>query len=649
MSNFYCKQCGGELPYIRGKNIVTCEYCGYEQSIPDTDSPDFLKRFSEANDLWQRRQFDSAAAVYSTLAVDYPNEAEVYWRSILCKYGIEYVNDAKTGKKVPTCHRASNTLLTTDPVYEKVMKCASEDTKELYRKEAEFIDNILKEYHKEIAKEEPYDVFICFKDKQDNGERTIDSVLAQDIYDALTEPGQGYKVFFSRITLKLGTLWEPKIFAALNTAKVMLVVGCTPENFNSDWVRNEWSRYLEIVARDSAAGKKLIPCYRNMDPYDMPKEFKNLQGVNMALPGSMQDLVKSVNMVIPPRKDPDSQGKPEPGSLEAFIEKGNENLNTGYFERAKYAYKKALEKQEDNLEALVGLRLAGNKIKTRKEHLKLVDNETIAPDEAALQKIMAAAEKENDIELKAWYYLCMRVRDMQMIAARKQKRAMEAEQREKEKQAREKERQNFAKSKKVAALAEEIRKEMRIEIKKDQFFAYCVSQDKLKYERHNCVVNRKKMKSYYGQAAALTIAGLAYILLLIIKPAWLSGFFHKLGWFNPVLAGGFLLAGVLLFVRTVKNKERRIELGNRIGELDEEIQALEGKLSETAAASQSLETNMIMNAAAKLKKAYIDQYGDVDPNASGFNYLKIARALFDEISRERMKGRVWFDSVGWKE
>ena len=48
----------------------------------------------------------------------------------------------------------------------------------------------------------------------------MDSVIAQDVYDALTE--KGYRVFFSRITLedKLGTEYEPYIFAALNSAKV---------------------------------------------------------------------------------------------------------------------------------------------------------------------------------------------------------------------------------------------------------------------------------------------------------------------------------------------------------------------------------------------------------------------------------------------
>ena len=58
-------------------------------------------------------------------------------------------------------------------------------------------------------KEEPCDVFICFKEHDAKGDRTPDSVFAQEIYEALTE--KGYRVFFSRITLEniLGTEYEP--------------------------------------------------------------------------------------------------------------------------------------------------------------------------------------------------------------------------------------------------------------------------------------------------------------------------------------------------------------------------------------------------------------------------------------------------------
>ena len=77
---------------------------------------------------------------------------------------------------------------------------------------------------------------------------------------------EGFKVFFSRITLedKLGTAYEPYIFAALNSAKVMVVLGTKPEHFNAVWVKNEWNRYLALIK--AGAEKTLIPAYQDMDP-----------------------------------------------------------------------------------------------------------------------------------------------------------------------------------------------------------------------------------------------------------------------------------------------------------------------------------------------------------------------------------------------
>ena len=59
-----------------------------------------------------------------------------------------------------------------------------------------------------------------------------DSLKTEDIYEVLERvvgklTEKGYRVFFARITLedKLGTEYEPYIFAALNSAKIMLVFG----------------------------------------------------------------------------------------------------------------------------------------------------------------------------------------------------------------------------------------------------------------------------------------------------------------------------------------------------------------------------------------------------------------------------------------
>ena len=105
-------------------------------------------------------------------------------------------------------------------------------------------------------------------------------------------------MFFAAITLedKLGQEYEPYIFAALNSAKVMLVLGTKPEYYSAVWVKNEWSRFLQLMKADRS--KLLIPCYRDMDAYDLPEEFAHLQAQDMSKIGFINDVVRGIKKVI---------------------------------------------------------------------------------------------------------------------------------------------------------------------------------------------------------------------------------------------------------------------------------------------------------------------------------------------------------------
>ena len=111
---------------------------------------------------------------------------------------------------------------------------------------------------------------------------------------------------------------EPVIFSALNTAKVMLVLGTKPEYFNAVWVKNEWSRFLKLMKKDRS--RLMIPCYKDMDPYELPDEFAHLQSQDMGKIGFINDLVRGIQKVI----DPDASGnKTSAGSSPAEIGKNN--------------------------------------------------------------------------------------------------------------------------------------------------------------------------------------------------------------------------------------------------------------------------------------------------------------------------------------
>lgn len=295
MAIFKCKMCGGTLEINENQSIAECEYCGTTQTLPKTDNEQKLNLINRANHFRQQCEFDKAMELYEKLLNSDDSDSEIYWSIVLCRYGIEYVDDPLKHVKIPTCHRAQWGSILADADYLSAIEHSDSEQREIYRKEAEYIDTVQKGILEISNKEEPFDVFICYKESDDSGKRTQDSVLAQDLYYQLTQ--EGFKVFFSRITLegKLGTAYEPYIFAALNSAKVMVAVGTKPEYFNAVWVRNEWSRFLMLMQEDRS--KTIIPAYRDMDPYDLPDALSMFQAQDMSKLGFMQDLIRGIGKI----------------------------------------------------------------------------------------------------------------------------------------------------------------------------------------------------------------------------------------------------------------------------------------------------------------------------------------------------------------
>ena len=319
MAIFKCKMCGGALE-INNESVAMCEYCGTQQTLPKLNDDRKANLYDRANHFRRNNEFDKAMGIYEQILNEDPADAETYWSLVLCRYGIEYVEDPTSRKRVPTVNRAQFTSVFDDDNYKSALQYADSIQKSIYEAEAKAINEIQKGILEISQKEEPFDVFICYKETDNNGRRTPDSVLATELYHELIK--EGFKVFFSRITLedKLGTAYEPYIFAALNSAKVMVVLGTKQEYFNAVWVKNEWSRYLALIKQGQK--KMLIPAYKDMDPYDLPEEFSHLQAQDMSKLGFMQDLIRGIKKII------DAQAPKATVVKETIIAGGNANTNT---------------------------------------------------------------------------------------------------------------------------------------------------------------------------------------------------------------------------------------------------------------------------------------------------------------------------------
>ena len=370
MAIFKCKMCGGSLEISGDSSVATCDYCGSVQTLPKKNDDVIANLFNRANNLRLKCEFDKAAQVYEKILNEDNGDAEAHWGMVLCKYGIEYVEDPQTYKRIPTCHRTQYESILTDVDYLAALANSDGEPKNVYKQQAEAIANLQKDILAIVKNEKPFDVFICYKETDENGKRTVDSALANDIYYQLTQ--EGMKVFYAAITLedKLGVEYEPYIFAALNSAKVMLVVGTKPEYFNAVWVRNEWARYLKLMKADRS--KLLIPCYRDMDAYDLPEEFSHLQAQDMSKIGFVNDVVRGIKKVVKADEPKAETAVKETvvvnqaaGNTEALLKRAFMALEDGEFSRADDFCEQVLNIDPENAQAYLGKLMAELKVKSK--------------------------------------------------------------------------------------------------------------------------------------------------------------------------------------------------------------------------------------------------------------------------------------------
>ena len=370
MSVFKCKMCGGTIEFEQGATVGVCDSCGTKQTLPRLDDDKKANLYDRANHFRRNNDFDKAMSIYEQILNEDNTDAEAYWSLVLCRYGIEYVEDPASHKRIPTVNRAQFTSIFADEDYKSALQYADGYQKTIYEDEAKAIDEIQKGILAISQKEEPFDVFICYKETDANGRRTQDSVLANDLYHQLTQ--EGFKVFFARITLedKLGTAYEPYIFAALNSSKVMVVLGTKPEYFNAVWVKNEWSRYLALIK--NGAKKMLIPAYRDMDPYDLPEEFSHLQAQDMSKLGFMQDLIRGIKKII--EADAPKQTVKETVIVGAnnaattpLLERVSLFLEDGKWQDANIYCEKVLDIDPKNAEAYLGKLMVELQVRNRKQ------------------------------------------------------------------------------------------------------------------------------------------------------------------------------------------------------------------------------------------------------------------------------------------
>ena len=95
-----CKMCGGDIEVNSDMTVGTCLFCGSTMTLPKIDSEKKARLFNRANEYRLHNEFDKAYDAYRSIVDEDEQEAEAYWGMILSEYGVEYVEDPNTKKRI---------------------------------------------------------------------------------------------------------------------------------------------------------------------------------------------------------------------------------------------------------------------------------------------------------------------------------------------------------------------------------------------------------------------------------------------------------------------------------------------------------------------------------------------------------------------
>lgn len=281
----HCNSCGSyEIEIKSQTRLGKCKSCGANVILPDLEDHEILHLLDQAYIQRNNYAFDEAISTYNHVLSKSPNEICALEGLILCKYGIVYVKDPKTKKNIPTCHRYCPDSIYKDQEFIKYFYlCPTEEEKQVFKLMGYQINQLQKKIAEQVKKEKDYDIFISFKAKDENDKSTEDAYIARELYDQLTS--EGYEVFMSDVSLKnrINEDFEPIIYNALHTSEVFILVGTSKKNVYSPWVRNEWSRFIDIVKNSDGRLNNdfFIRVFKGMSANDMPRiENRNVQGVD---------------------------------------------------------------------------------------------------------------------------------------------------------------------------------------------------------------------------------------------------------------------------------------------------------------------------------------------------------------------------------
>ncbi len=278
-----CKRCGGDLELLKtGEWVARCTNCGAQITIPDPRQEQMAALLQRADALRRNLEFEKAQMLYERMIDQQPDNAEAHWGFLLTSYGIVYEQQGSEKRWAPTIHLLRYDSIFKHRSWQQLQACARPETRPVYERDAQEIDRLMQKVMETLRRQEAFDVMIiCAQD---------DTAVhhAQEIRELLQR--SDIRVFFGLENLRasLDADREAHTFAALLSAKILLVVGTAQEQFQTPVLRSRWRQFQRLMKQDDQ--KRLITLYRDLEVTALPTELMLLQALDLGQVGALETL-----------------------------------------------------------------------------------------------------------------------------------------------------------------------------------------------------------------------------------------------------------------------------------------------------------------------------------------------------------------------
>ncbi len=283
LNDFVCKNCGNTLDVTNAHNgIIECKYCHSIFTLPKENASNNTKTLLQiANNQLDLCEFDKAYDSFNKVLEEDNTEPEAYFGMALATHKIQYLKDEVNNRLQPICHEINNKKMSDDINYLKATLYATENQKKIYLEKASEIDTIQQEFYQLKESGLAYDCFICVKVSDENQQnKTEDYQFADELYYELK--GKGYRPFLSERELRnaTGADYEARILYALYESECMLIVCSKEEYLRTKWVKNEYSRFLQMINEDTKDTDSIVIIYNREVIEKIPGRNQKLQGID---------------------------------------------------------------------------------------------------------------------------------------------------------------------------------------------------------------------------------------------------------------------------------------------------------------------------------------------------------------------------------